>query len=443
MTDEAALEGRVGVRGLLGRGPFRGLLAAQALSSLGDWVGTLALIARAFELTGSPVAVGGVLVLRLLPPILAAPLGGVLADRLDRRALMVTSNLAMGALIVLVPFVPLVGLYAIAFVSESLALLFLPARDAAIPDLVRRGSLAEANALILSTSYAAIPIASALFSALTIAPQHLPDQVPLGGRPLVVPFAFDALTFLFAAAILGRMPLGPTPAAGRVRLLGDLREAARYLRREPRLAPLAVGVGVSMLGGGVLFAFGITYVHETLGAGDPEFGFLTSLWGAGMALGVVAVRRIPPRSQGRGFHVAVTASGGVLVGMGILPALPIAYLAAVAFGLAFAVALALAIGRIQGVADVGIRGRLLAGAHMLLRGGLALGALGIGGAVGPIRAALPGASLDPNQVGLITGGVVILVGAALARGAEPGPTARDTGTDPRAAGPARGSSSWR
>ncbi|HEX9822866.1 MAG TPA: MFS transporter, partial [Actinomycetota bacterium] len=96
-----------GLRGVLARGPFRQLLVGQAVSSLGDWVGTVALIAAAYDLTGSPTAVGGVLVLRLVPPLFAAPVGGVLADRLDRRSIMVGTNLAMAGLIALVPFVNL------------------------------------------------------------------------------------------------------------------------------------------------------------------------------------------------------------------------------------------------------------------------------------------------------------------------------------------------
>ncbi len=410
----------VGLRALLRPGPFRRLLLGQAVSSAGDWVGTLALVARAFELTGSPVAVGGVLVLRLVPPLLAAPVGGVLADRFDRRRVMVASNLAMGALVLLVPFVSLGPLYAIAFVSESLALLFLPARDAAVPDLVRREALAQANGLVMSTSYGAIPLSAALFSGLRLASEHVPGWVPLAGGlhryPLLVPFAFDAVTFVFAAAMVAGIPAGSGSAGGGVRLLGDLTEAVRHARRTPGVPPLAAGVGVSMFGGGVLFALGIAYVHDTLGAGDAEFGFLTSLWGVGMLLGVGAVRRVVPAGEGRAFRAAVAASGAILVAMGLVPVLSLAYLAAVAFGAAFAVGLVLAMSIVQGAADAGVRGRLVAGAHMLFRGGLALGALGVGGAVAAIPAAPGGLPLDPNQLGLVLGGAVILTGAVASRG---------------------------
>src|SRR6266702_4219555 len=93
---------------------FRRLLIGQTVSTLGDWVATLAFIAAAFALTRNQTAVAVVLVLRLVPPIFAAPVGGVLADRLDRRTIMVSCDLTRAALITLVPFVNIGLLYVIA-----------------------------------------------------------------------------------------------------------------------------------------------------------------------------------------------------------------------------------------------------------------------------------------------------------------------------------------
>lgn len=396
-----------GGTGLLGRGPFRALLAGQAVSSLGDWVGTLAFVAAAFELTGSPAAVGGVLVFRLLPPLLAAPLGGVLADRFDRRRLMVATNLGMAALISLAPFADLALLYAIAFASEVLAMLFLPARDSAVPDLVPPASLPSANGLVMATSYGAIPIAAALFSGLRM-------LTPLPQHPLAVPFLFDALTFVVAAAVIARIPIPERRARADLRVVEGLGEALRFARRSPEVRGLAVGMGVAMLGGGVLFAVGIAYVRETLGGGDVEFGYLVALWGLGMAAGLGAVRLLVRRGEALAFRSAVAACGVVLIAMALLPFLWLVLAAAVVFGLAFAVAVMLAMTLVQRL-DEGLRGRLLGGAHMLFRVALAAGALGIGGIASGLDAvSLGGLELDGNQVGLAVGGLLILAGAAAA-----------------------------
>src|SRR5216117_4115916 len=142
-----------GFKGAIASGGFKRLLAGQAVSSLGDWVATLAFIAAANDLThGNQTAIAVVLVLRLVPPIFAAPVGGVVADRLRRRTIMVTCDLSRAALIALAPFVGIGLLYAIAFVHESISLFFLPARDASVPLLVPNAALAEANGLVLATS---------------------------------------------------------------------------------------------------------------------------------------------------------------------------------------------------------------------------------------------------------------------------------------------------
>src|SRR5438874_9029389 len=129
---------------VLRTGGFRRLLIGQSVSSLGDWVATFAFIVAAYELSHqNQTAVAIVLVLRLVPPMFAAPVGGVVADRLPRRGIMVTCDVFRAALIALVPFVNLPLLYVIAFVHECISLFFLPARDATVPALVPRDSLAE------------------------------------------------------------------------------------------------------------------------------------------------------------------------------------------------------------------------------------------------------------------------------------------------------------
>src|SRR5438093_3442764 len=134
-----------GFRAAVRAAGFRRLLIGQAVSSLGDWVATLAFIVAAFAIThGNQTAVAIVLVLRLVPPIFAAPVGGVVADRLYRRTIMVTCDLIRAALIALVPFFgQLWLLYLVAFVHECISLFFLPARDASVPLLVPEGSLEQ------------------------------------------------------------------------------------------------------------------------------------------------------------------------------------------------------------------------------------------------------------------------------------------------------------
>lgn len=401
---------------------FRRLLLGQAVSSLGDWVATLAFIVAAFALTdGNQTAVAVVLVLRLVPPIFAAPVGGVVADRIYRRSIMVACDLSRAALIAAVPFVNLAGLYAIAFVHECISLFFLPARDASVPLLVPAEALPEANGLILASSYGAIPVAAALFGGLRLVASHIPGWVPFGelfGRhPTSFAFFFDSATFVFSATMISGLDLAHERRDGRLELLADVREGFRYVAHHKGLRALAYGLVVSMFGGGVLFAVGIGYIRGTLGGSDVAFGWLASLWGVGMGAGLLLVRKVVRRGKAEAFLAAVTICGIVLLVMALLPHIWLAFIASVVFGAAFAVAILLALTMAQENVEDRVRGRIMGGVQMLFRLGLGLGALGIGALAHSIRHLDVGVRLDGNQVGLVCGGLLILLGAVAASGA--------------------------
>jgi dTMP kinase len=431
-----------GFRGALRAPGFTRLLVGQTVSGLGDWVATLAFIVAAFLLTGNQAAVAVVLILRLVPPVFAAPVGGVVADRLPRRTIMVTCDLLRAGLIVLVPFVGIVPLYAIAFVHECISLFFLPARDSAVPSLVPQASLPEANGLILATSYGALPLAAAGFALLSSAASNIPDWLPfaqvLRDHPTSFAFFFDAATFLFSALMIAGLPIREKTEREPIELFHDVAEGFRYGFRHPGLRSLAIALLVSMFGGGVLFALGIAYIRETLGGSTTDFGWLAALWGAGMGLGLLAVRLVRSRGQGPLFLAAVTSCGAILVVMGVVPFLGLAFIAAVAFGASFAVAIMLALAMAQEMTDDEVRGRIMGVVQMLFRVGLGLGALGIGALASSIHEITIGSggasvTLDGNQVGLIVGGAIILLGAVASSGAAR--AAPTPGSDTSVAGP--------
>jgi dTMP kinase len=410
-----------GFRAVLSSKGFRRLLIGQAVSGLGDWVATLAFIVAAFELTGhNQAAVAIVLVLRLVPPIFAAPIGGVVADRLYRRTIMVTCDLTRAALIALVPFVSIGLLYAIALVHECLSLFFIPARDASVPMLVPEESLPEANGLILASSYGSIPFAAALFSGLRSVAGHIPGWIPFAHlfaeHPTSFAFFFDSATFVFSAAMISGLQL-KREAKGNIELVEGLAEGVRYVLSHPGLRALAYGLIVSMFGGGVLFAVGIGYIHDTLGATDVAFGWLAALWGAGMGIGLGIVRLLIKRGKAIVFLTGVVVCGGVLLVMALLPFLWLAFVMAVVFGAAFSVAILIALTLAQEVTEDRIRGRIMAGVQMLFRVGLGAGALGIGYLAHtikhPVKLLI---TLDGNQIGMIAGGLLIMLGAVASSG---------------------------
>ena len=159
--------------GLLRPGGYRTLLIGQTASALGDWMVTFAFIALVYQQSGSPTAVGGILALRLLPAALGGPLAARAASRWDRRKTMVSMDLLRSGMVAVVPLIRgLWWIYLWAFLIEVGSLVFLPARDASIPDLVSDDDLPLANGLVLASSYGTIPISAALFAIVAALPGH-------------------------------------------------------------------------------------------------------------------------------------------------------------------------------------------------------------------------------------------------------------------------------
>jgi dTMP kinase len=405
---------------------FRRLFWGQAVSALGDWVGTLAFIAAAqFLAPDQPAAVVGVLILRLVPSFFATPIGGVLSDRIDRKRIMIWSDVARFAILMLTPFFRhLWALYMFAFMHECFSLVFLPARDASLPNLVGSERLEPANALVMGSSFAGIPLSGPAFALLAYAAVHNKALLPSAlHEPYAFAFAFDAVTFLVSAAMIMRISL---PAL-RSELESEpfwhsLRDGARYIKGSPLHLGLAYAVSLGMLGGGVLFALGIGYIKNTLHGSEVEFGWLMGIFGGGMVAGFVVSQVKSERGRAWMIRGALLAMGSVLIFMAVFPWLWIAYLMALVFGTSFSVSLILAMSAVQSRTPDAKRGRVMAFVHMLVRGALILGgaASGIVGQIfkGGIRIPVIHYRADRYQIALALAGGLIAAGVVGVRGRE-------------------------
>lgn len=403
---------------------FRLLAAGQAVSAFGDWMGTVALMALVLELTGSAAAVGGILVLRLLPAGVAAPLAGRVAVRWDRRHIMLATDLARAGIVALIPFVRAVWwVYLWAFLLEVASLVFLPARDAAIPDLVEQDELPSANGVVLVSSYGNIPLGAAGFALVQ-------SLVPEGGgflatHPAAVPLWVDAATFLVSFALIWRLT-GLGPAAGPVEAGGGSGLAAfRDALRLPVVRAVLPGMIPAFLGIGALFSVGIVYVQQVLGATAVEFGFLVALFGAGGAAGWLVVQHLRDGVSLRTIRAGLVGMGAVLTLMGLVPALAAAYALAVPFGLAAAAALIAGLSYLQERLDEERRVLGLAAFHLLLRVGLSAGAIAAGAAAAgaePVRAPLLG-TREPAALVLLAAGLLLLLETVLLPTDDPSPPA--------------------
>jgi MFS family permease len=387
------------------------LLFGQAVSALGDWMGTVALMALVLELTGSATAVGGVLVLRLVPTVAAGPLAARLLRRWSRKRIMLAMDAIRVPAALLLPWITgLWWIYMWALVLELAGMVFMPARDASIPDLQEPGGdLALANGLVLGSSYGMIPVGAGTF-ALIAAVAGGTDSI---GAARIV-FAVDAATFVVSFLAITRLPeLGASQAEGSEdESTGRFRDALR-LPLVRRLAPVA---GVVAGGLGALFSLGVVWVHDVLGASDTQFGLLVACFGVGAGGSLVILRMLSRRDLAM-IRVLLFAQGLVVATMSMAPAIGFALLGAVAFGGLAALVLATAMELLQ--REVGDRERMLAFAafHVVIRGGLALAAIGAGVADDLLREVdwpVVG-DLASSQVVLMSSGILVAVVAALTR----------------------------
>ena len=394
---------------LVRRRGFRTLLVGQGISALGDWMGTVAFMALALRLTGSPAAVGGVLTLRLLPAAIAGPIAAHVAVRWDRRRTMLAMDATRAVLIGLVPLVrALWWIYLLGFLVELASIVFLPARDSSIPDLVEDlDDLPLANGLVLGTSYGSIPLGAALFALVAALP------VDIDHRPFALVFLIDALTYLVSFACIARLTqLGPA----RTEVDGPATDEAPVRFREAFGIPLVRAVIPALVavsvGLGALFSLGIVFVREVLDASDAEFGVLIALFGVGAAAGLVVLQR------GRGTHLVartrfgVAYIGAVVAVFSLSPSFWFACLGAVAFGAGAAYALSAGMGAIQSQLDGHARLLAFTAFHVVLRVGLGVAAL-IAGAAGDVLGDVGG--LEPARVVLLASGVLVFLSAALVR----------------------------
>jgi dTMP kinase len=391
------------MRGLFRKPGFRDLLIGQTVSGLGDWMGTVAFMALALELTGSPTAVGGVLVLRMLPAAIGGPLAARAVRRWDRRRTMLAMDALRAGIIAAVPLVRAIWwVYAGAFLLEVASLVFLPPRDASIPELVDDDDLPLANGLVLGSSFGTIPLGAGLFAAIAALP-----FVDLFDRPLALVFWIDAATFLVSFAFIARLTMlhgrGVDPGAESARF----REAFRIpLVRVVMPATAAVALGL-----GALFSLGIVFVQDVLDASETEFGILIALFGVGAALGLGLLQLRRGRDPMMETRMGVMSIGLIVSAFSLSSSVWTAYLGAIAFGGAAAFTLASGMGGIQAALTGHQRILAFAAFHVVIRLGLSLAAIGAGLAgdlLGHVKWPLVG-RLEPSRVVLLCSGLIVIV----------------------------------
>ena len=339
----ASAGGGADVRGVLSVLAYRRLWIALAFSSFGDWLGLLAQTALAAQLAGNGTraqgfAISGVLLVRLLPSVLLGPLAGALADRVDRRVVMVVADLLRAALFVVIAFAPsLLVLNSATFAVEICALFWTPAKEAAVPNLIRKDQLEAGNQLSLLTTYGSAPVAAGVFALLSSVNRGIGAlSGAVNANPVTIALLFDAGTFLLGALVVVNLHevSGRTGArADQVRrrglkaftgLFSDTAEGIRFIGETPLVRGLVVGILGAFAAGAALAATGRQYV-QLLGGGNAGYGLLFGGVFVGLASGMaLGPRLLAGLSRARLFGLSIIGAGASLSVVSVLPNLVVA-----------------------------------------------------------------------------------------------------------------------
>jgi MFS family permease len=293
---------------------FLRLWIGQGTSFVGDAVSMVALVVLVVQITGSASAVGGALVARLLPTI-ASPLAGVLADRIDRRAVLVASDLARALLVLGLVFArDLATIYVLVFLMGLARTVFNPTVRAAFPSVVGGGDLTRANALISGTFSTSIMVGPALGGLL------------VASVGVDAAFLADAVTYLISAFLLSTVPLlRPRRESEEEGFVRALRSGFGYLIGTPIPLAIVLGAFLTILTINATVPAEVFLAKETFGAGDAGYGLLVSLWGGGMVLGSAMMAVFGDRiNLVLLYFLSIFVGACALVGTGLAPAFVLA-----------------------------------------------------------------------------------------------------------------------
>jgi MFS family permease len=295
-----------GRRNRLLSGDFGRFWLGQTISNLGSSFTLFALPLLVFKLTGSPITLGVTTASEFVPYLLFGLVIGAWVDRVDRKRLMIATDLARAAVIATIPLLAAVDalsvgwVYGIAFCSSTLTIAFDAAQFAAIPSLVPSGDdLVSANGRV-QASYSAAQIAGPLLAGLliTVAPVQ---QVLL----------VDAASFLVSAGtllLIGKAFNAPRDGAARRAIRHDVVDGLRYVLGHPVLRNISAMMALINLVAATVYAQLVVFAKRQLDASDARVALLYSAGSAGVVLLSVAAGPLRRR-----LSFSLAALGALLV----------------------------------------------------------------------------------------------------------------------------------
>ena len=290
-------------RALLGHRDLMLLLAAGLVSQTGDWMLATGIGFQVYVLTGSTLASAGVLVATQVPQVVLSSVAGVLADRTDRRRVMVLANVVLA--VVLLPLTAVHDgsrvwvVYLVVALSSCVSPFFVAAEAAMVPALVRPELLVTANAANAQVRNVARLVGAALGGVVVAA----------GGLAWLA--VADLVTFVLAAAFVRLIRRRPARTdVPRLRLVRDWADGLAVIRRSRALLVVLVFFALTGVGEAVMGTLFAPFVHDVLGGSARAYGTILAAQAVGGIVGGLLVTALGHRVGAR----ALFAWGAVAFG---------------------------------------------------------------------------------------------------------------------------------
>jgi MFS family permease len=395
---------KAGIFTVLKNRDFLALWLSQLISKIGDNFAVVAALVLINELAAKSGLAVVVIAAAMTVPQLFALASGVFVDRFSRKAVMIATDVLRAGLILLPLLIQKPGhlyiLYLTAFGVMGLGAVFVPARNASIPNMVPEEHLLTANALIQATELVSL-IAGASLATLVISLTSTSTA-----------FVVDSITFLvsglflLAARIPRGRPVATTSAAGGEfrRFWAEFTDGVRYIASNKHLLQLMAITTVATLGLSATVLLAAAYFKQLLGISAEYLGLLQATEGLGMALGALLISVYASWARSRQI-VSVTM---IVLGAGILvfalaPVYWLVLVGALVVGLAVVSARTTLAAMTQALVPDSQRGRVES-AMVTVIGLGTMGALVMAGILGDV--------IGPTSVFIFTGIVVLLAGIA-------------------------------
>jgi dTMP kinase len=309
-------------RRVLKQRDFMALWAGQGISGMGDWV-IVGVLLDMVNRMGGTTGLFVMLTFRFLPAFLFGLLAGAVVDRMERKTLMIVCELARGALVLILAFAnSLAMICVLVFSIECFTLLYGPAKDSSIPDLVSEDEVMTANSMMSTSTYLTMALGTFLatlilgLAALVYKLPLVSNLTSLGDFQHTFAFVLDALTFIISAMLLFTIAFprrfsGKRPEIKANQIWADFKEGVVYMRSHQLTRSILGVMIIGFIGGGSLYILGAPFAQQVLGAVGSKFTLILTF----LLFGVVVGAALAPWLS-RYFPVA-RWFGRAVVGFGI------------------------------------------------------------------------------------------------------------------------------